>query len=217
MKGKLAMDSILSSIKEEKIIAIMRSDYPEALDQVVSSLQEGGIRIIEVTLNTPNALKKIEDLNNKFPDMIIGAGTVLDSETAREAILSGASFLLSPSLHLEVIQMANRYQIPVIPGVFTPTEIVTAVEWGAKVVKVFPVGTLGPGYIKELKGPLSHIEMIPVGGVTAENAHQFLAAGSFALGMGSFLVNDQFIENKDFSKIKQRAQQLVDIIADFSV
>lgn len=209
------MDQVLTSIKDDKIIAIMRTDYPEALEQVVSSLQEGGIRIIEVTLNTPDALKKIEVLKTTFPDMIIGAGTVLDAETARAAILSGASFLLAPTLHPDVIQMANRYQVLVIPGVFTPTEILTAVEYGAKVVKVFPVGTLGPSYIKELKGPLSHIEMIPVGGVTTENAQQFLEAGSFALGMGSFLVNDQLIKDQAFSEIKQRAKKLVDIVASF--
>jgi len=205
---------VLDTIKQEKVISIIRSDQQSELTEIVTSLHKGGVRVVEVTLNTPGALQAIERLVDQFPDMLIGAGTVLDPESARLAINAGASFLLAPTLHAGTIKMANRYQIPIIPGVFTPTEVLTATELGAQVVKVFPVGTLGPRYIKELKGPLSHIDMIPVGGVTNENAAAFLQAGSFALGMGSYLVNDQLVKDKQFSEITRRAELLVQIVAD---
>lgn len=208
------MHHVLDTIKQEKVISIIRSDQQSELTEIVTSLHKGGVRVVEVTLNTPGALQAIERLVDQFPDMLIGAGTVLDPESARLAINAGASFLLAPTLHAGTIKMANRYQIPIIPGVFTPTEVLTATELGAQVVKVFPVGTLGPRYIKELKGPLSHIDMIPVGGVTNENAAAFLQAGSFALGMGSYLVNDQLVKDKQFSEITRRAELLVQIVAD---
>lgn len=208
------MHHVLDTIKQEKVISIIRSDQPSELTEIVTSLHKGGVRVVEVTLNTPGALQAIERLVDQFPDMLIGAGTVLDPESARLAINAGASFILAPTLHAGTIKMANRYQIPIIPGVFTPTEVLTATELGAQVVKVFPVGTLGPRYIKELKGPLSHIDMIPVGGVTNENAAAFLQAGSFALGMGSYLVNDQLVKDKQFSEITRRAELLVQIVAD---
>jgi len=209
------LSDVVRTIEQEKIISIIRSDYPEEIENVVTSLYEGGVRVIEVTMITPSALKTIEFLSTHFPNIHIGAGTVLDPETARSAVLSGAAFLLTPTLHPGTIQMANRYQVPIIPGVFTPTEVLTAAELGADVVKIFPVGTLGPRYIKELKGPLSHIEMIPVGGVTNDNAIEFLEVGSFALGMGSHLVNDQLIVDKNFLEIRRRAESLVKTISKF--
>lgn len=209
------MKCVLNAIKREKIISVIRTNFSTELREVFTSLYDGGIRVIEISMDTPQALKKIESLSAQFPDIHIGVGTVLDAETARLAILSGASFLLSPIIHAGTIEMANRYNIPIIPGVFTPTEIITAKELGADVVKVFPVGSLGPSYIKELKGPLGHIEMIPVGGLTNENAIEFLKSGSFALGMGSYLVNDQLVKERNFSEIKKRAQSLVNIVSDF--
>lgn len=206
------MRDTIQKIGEKKIIAITRSDSIEQLEQTVEALYAGGIRLVEVTMNTPGALQGIELLNEKFPDMVIGAGTVLDGETARSAILSGAKFILTPTLNSSVIEMANRYQIPIIPGVFTPSEVVRACELGASVVKIFPVGSLGPKYVKELRGPFSHVNMIPVGGVTLDNAREFLEIGSFAIGVGSSLVDKQLIKNKKFDELSKRAEDFVKII-----
>lgn len=210
------MDSILQEIQKKKIITIIRSNHIESIDKIVESLYTGGIRIIEITMNTPDALQKIEEIKKKFPDVCIGAGTVLDGETARLAILSGASFLLTPALSESVIKVANRYNVPVIPGVFTPTEILKAYELGAKVVKIFPVGTLGPKYIKELKGPFSHIDMVPVGGVTVDTISDFLKAGSFAFGIGSSMVNDKLVVANDYEEIERRAKEFVAVISQFN-
>ncbi|WP_407271341.1 bifunctional 4-hydroxy-2-oxoglutarate aldolase/2-dehydro-3-deoxy-phosphogluconate aldolase [Radiobacillus sp. PE A8.2] len=207
---------MLKTIKQHSIISIIRTDYSNELVEVADHLYEAGIRVVEVTMNTPGALRGIEQIKEKYEDMEIGAGTVLDAETARLAILSGASFLLAPTLSKKTIEMGNRYHVPVIPGVFTPTEVLTAYELGAQVVKVFPVGSLGPNYIKDLKGPLSHVDMIPVGGVSKENAQEFLKAGSFALGVGSTIVSNQLVKEKNFAEIGKRAKQFVDVVTNFS-
>ena len=209
----IAIDSILQTIEQQKIISIIRTSSDYDLSKTVESLYAGGIRVIEVTMNSPGALQEIEKIKGNFPDVLVGAGTVLDAETARLAILSGASFLLAPTLSKNSIQLANRYNVPLIPGVFTPTEVLQAYEYGAKVVKVFPVGTLGPKYIKELKGPLSQVEMIPVGGVTEQNAKAFIQAGSFALGVGSSLVSDKLVREENYPEIEKRAKQLVAAIS----
>ncbi|MDC3415873.1 bifunctional 4-hydroxy-2-oxoglutarate aldolase/2-dehydro-3-deoxy-phosphogluconate aldolase [Aquibacillus salsiterrae] len=209
------MNKVLDAIHQHKIISIIRTDSSRDLVEVAGHLYRAGIRVLEVTMNTPGALKGIEQIKETYSDMWIGAGTVLDSETARLAILAGATFLLAPTLKQETIEMGNRYNVPVIPGVFTPTEVLTAYELGANVVKVFPVGSLGAKYIKELKGPLNQVEMIPVGGVTTETALDFLQAGSFALGVGSAIVSNKLVEEKKFTEIGKRAKQLIDIVKTF--
>jgi len=207
--------SILQKIKQEKIISIIRADSITEIEEVVSALYNGGVRVVEITLNTPGALKGIEVIREKFPEMLVGAGTVLDEETARLAILSGASFLLAPTLDENSIRLANRYNVPLIPGVLTPTEIQKAYEYGAQVVKVFPISTLGPGYIKDIKGPLPHVSVMPVGGVDLDNINEYLEAGSFAVGIGSSLVNNQLIKQKQFEEIEKRAKQYVDVVKKY--
>lgn len=209
------MLSILQKIKQEKIISIIRADSITEIEEVVSALYNGGVRVVEITLNTPGALKGIEVIREKFPEMLVGAGTVLDEETARLAILSGASFLLAPTLDENSIRLANRYNVPLIPGVLTPTEIQKAYEYGAQVVKVFPISTLGPGYIKDIKGPLPHVSVMPVGGVDLDNINEYLEAGSFAVGIGSSLVNNQLIKQKQFEEIEKRAKQYVDVVKKY--
>lgn len=209
------MESVLQTLRQEKIISAIRSQTGEHITQIVESLYNGGVKVIEVTMNTPNALQKIEKIKMDYPDVLIGAGTVLDGETARAAISAGASFLLSPTLNEASIKMANRYNIPFIPGVLTPTEVLQAYEYGAKVVKIFPISSLGSKYIKDLKAPLPHVEMIPMGGITVANAPEFLKAGSFALGIGSTLVNDKLIQDLNFAEIERRAKQLTNVILNY--
>ncbi|WP_160724274.1 bifunctional 4-hydroxy-2-oxoglutarate aldolase/2-dehydro-3-deoxy-phosphogluconate aldolase [Bacillus sp. USDA818B3_A] len=206
------MHEILRKMENEKIVSIIRCKSTNDIESVVSALYDGGIRFVEMTMNTPNALQAIEIAVRKFPDMQVGAGTVLDAETARLAILSGASFLLAPVLHEESMTMANRYNIPLIPGVLTPTEILKAYELGAQVVKVFPIRAFGPKYIKDIKGPMPYVNIMPVGGVDVENAKEYLDHGSFALGIGSTLVNDNLIEQKNFTEIYNRAKKLVEAV-----
>lgn len=206
------MENTLAQIKKEKLISIIRSEDVSQIKKTVKALYDGGIRIIEITMNTPNALHAIESIRLDFPDILVGAGTVLDEQTARLAILSGANFLLAPTLNQATIESANRYNIPIIPGVFTPTEVLQALEWGAPVVKIFPISSVGPQYIKDLKGPLNHIDIIPVGGINLQNSRSFIDAGSFALGIGSSLVNDKLVNDGNFIEITNRAREFVKIV-----
>ncbi|RUQ32459.1 bifunctional 4-hydroxy-2-oxoglutarate aldolase/2-dehydro-3-deoxy-phosphogluconate aldolase [Peribacillus cavernae] len=177
------------------------------------ALQEGGVTALEVTVDTPGAFSSINRLSNLLEDRaIIGAGTVLDSESARLAIDSGAEFILSPSLNEDVIRTALRYGKIAIPGVMTPTEMITAIEWGADLVKVFPATGLGVQYIKDVKVPFSHIQIIPTGGIDLDNAASFIEAGATAVGVGGNLVERKAIEVSDFERITRKAQEYISII-----
>ncbi len=204
--------STLEEIRRIKLVAIIRSQSSEGLENTVRSLYQGGIRAIEITMNTPGALSGIEWMKEQYPELLIGAGTVLDSETARLAIMSGASFLLTPTLKKETIETANRYHVPIIPGVMTPTEVVTAYEYGAKMVKIFPIRHLGPKYLTDLKGPLPFVDTMAVGGISLENAGNFLKAGAAALGISSSLVDEKLVQQGDFTEIEKRAASFVEIV-----
>ncbi|MDG5787139.1 bifunctional 4-hydroxy-2-oxoglutarate aldolase/2-dehydro-3-deoxy-phosphogluconate aldolase [Evansella sp. AB-P1] len=205
-------------MKDEKLISIIRlqscSDYE--IIKTVNALMEGGIYIVEITMNTPNAFHAINLLSKQFPQLTIGAGTVMDETMAIKAIDAGANFLLTPNLHEPTINIANSYNVSTIPGVFTTSEIVQASKYGIDIVKVFPISTVGSKYIIDLKGLLHHINFIPVGGVTLQNARELLEAGSFALGIGSSIVNDSLIQEGNFSEIKSRAKQFSEIVNTFS-
>lgn len=203
------MNNILEIIKEEKIISIIRLSNSEEIPQAVESLQRGGIRLVEITFNTPNALKTISDLKNRFSNLHVGAGTVLDAASARSAIEAGADFLLAPTLNRETIQTGNRYNIPVIPGVYTPTEALNAYEYGAKMVKVFPARSVGISFAKDLKGPMPFIDVMAVGGINPENSGEFLNNKWDAVGIGSSLVNDDLIKESQFEVIESQARTLV--------
>lgn len=206
------MNETLQEIHKEKLVAIIRSNSSDKLESTVKSLYDGGIRVVEVTMNTPGALNGIERMKALYPSMLIGAGTVLDPETARLSILSGASFILTPTLKRSTIEMVNRYNVPIIPGVLTPTEALTAYEYGAKMVKIFPIRSLGPTYISDLKGPLPFIQTMVVGGISLENAEEYLRAGVHSLGIGSSLVDDKLIEKGKFEEIERRAARFVEIV-----
>lgn len=202
----------LEKIKTLKLVAIIRSKSSKGLENTVKSLYEGGIRAIEITTNTPGAIKGIEWIRENYTDVLVGAGTVLDSETARLAVLSGAEFMLTPTLKRDTIETANRYGIPVIPGVYTPTEILTAYEFGAKMVKIFPIRQLGPKYIQDVMGPLPFLQAMAVGGISIENAGDFIKAGAASLGIGSSLVDDKLVQQGDFKEIVRRAASFVQLV-----
>ncbi|BFT70079.1 bifunctional 4-hydroxy-2-oxoglutarate aldolase/2-dehydro-3-deoxy-phosphogluconate aldolase [Paenibacillus sp. P36] len=203
--------SILSQILEHKIISIVRGTEPQHMLSVAQALHAGGIRLIEVTMNTPGALESIRLLNSEFgEDMAIGAGTVLDPESARAALLAGASFLLSPSLNVETIRLTKRYGAISIPGAYTPTEIVTAYEHGADIVKIFPADAISPTFIKSLRGPLPQIPLMPTGGIDLHNIRAFVDSGAAALGVGGSLVPAKWdIHTDSLEQLTHKAAQFV--------
>lgn len=208
------MSDILKEIEKEKIVAIIRASTSENIVQTVERLYEGGIRFVEVTLNTPGALNMIEKLKALHKDLHIGAGTVLDAESVVSSIQHGAAFLLAPTLDEKSIQAASRYGVPLIPGVYTPTEALRAYEAGAKVVKVFPVRQLGPTFLKDIAGPLPFIRTMAVGGITIENISEYLNAGASSVGIGSSLVDNKLVEQGNFDAIEERARQFVQAAKD---
>jgi 2-dehydro-3-deoxyphosphogluconate aldolase/(4S)-4-hydroxy-2-oxoglutarate aldolase len=202
----------LEVIKQTKIVAIIRAKDSAQLINVVGALQEGGVRLIEVSMTTPNALAVIEEAVKTFEDAaIIGAGTVLDAETARMAMNAGAEFIFSPVFKPEMIEICRRYSKIAIPGAFTPTEILNAWECGADLVKIFPTSQLGPSYIKAVKAPLPQIDVIAVGGVELDNAKAFIDAGCSAVGVGSSLVKKEFLEHNNFAALTELARRYVEV------
>ena len=191
------------------IVAIIRANSANELIDAAAAIHAGGVDVIEVTMTTPNALQVISDVSSTYGDsVLVGAGSVLDAETARAVMLAGAEFIVSPVTKADVIEICNRYGKVVIPGAFTPTEILMAWEAGADYVKVFPSSGVGASYIKDVKAPLPHIPLIPTGGINVENAGEFISAGATALGVGSALVNNQLIEAGEFESLTERAKQL---------
>lgn len=203
----------LQRVMNGGIVAIIRASSGEQLVSVARALYEGGIDIIEVTFTTPGVVDVIsavrKDLAGK---VLLGAGTVLDPETARVALLAGAEFLVSPCVNVDVIKLAHRYDKLVMPGAYTPTEIVTAWEAGADVVKLFPADIGGAPYLKALKGPLPQIRMMPTGGVNQQTLRDFVKAGACAVGLGSQLVEKDAVERGDFTRIRQLATEYVQLM-----
>jgi len=190
------------------ILAILRGFNKQETYDAVQALIEAGVFMVEVTSDSPNAWHAINTLKAMEPRLVVGAGTVLDTETAREAIEAGADFIFSPVVRPDVIQMAHRYGRMAIPGVMTPTEALLAMECGADIVKLFPAGSLGVNYLKELRGPFPYIPFIPTGGITTENAVAFIEAGAVAVGMGSALVKRDLLKTKKYAEITRLAKEL---------
>jgi 2-dehydro-3-deoxyphosphogluconate aldolase / (4S)-4-hydroxy-2-oxoglutarate aldolase len=195
------------------VVAVVRAASGELLADVAEALLAGGVEGIEITFTVPRAQHVLEQVADRLGDKIVlGAGTVLDSETARIAILAGARFIVAPTVNLEVISLCRRYSRLIMPGALTPTEIVTAWQAGADIVKVFPSDLTGPGYLKAIHGPLPQIRLMPTGGVNLKTAAEFLKAGACALGIGSSLVDPQAVANREFAKISDLAKQYVEIV-----
>jgi len=201
-------------IADTGAMAIIRISDREKVVPIFDALKDGGVRCIEITMSTPNAIEAIAEVSKKVSkDMLLGVGTVLDPETARAAILAGAEFVVAPTTNFDVIRLCQRYDKVVVPGAYTPTEILAAWEAGADMVKVFPADAGGPGYIKAIKGPLPQIELVPTGGVSVENAAAFIQAGAVAVGIGGKLVDKQAIAEGKFEIIREKARKLVASIA----
>ncbi|WHZ56125.1 bifunctional 4-hydroxy-2-oxoglutarate aldolase/2-dehydro-3-deoxy-phosphogluconate aldolase [Metabacillus hrfriensis] len=180
----------VTEIRNRGVVAVIRGATPESIISIGNALKDGGVTALEITMETPRAASVIEAAAAYFGDeVLVGAGTVLDPETARVAILSGAKFIFSPTVRKETITMAKRYGVISVPGAFTPTEILTAYEYGADLIKVFPADAFGPSYLKNLAGPLPHIPLMPTGGVDLHNTADYMKAGAVAVGVGSTLVN----------------------------
>lgn len=206
-------DAVLNKIKSEKVVALIRADNPDGLLDCAKALAAGGLTSIELTMTTPGAIRMLEKATAELPDFIFGLGTVLDAETARLGILAGARFIVTPALRPEVITLCRRYSIPVFSGAFTPTEILAAWEAGADAAKVFPAEFFGPAYIKSVKAPLPQIELVPTGGVNAENVGEFLKAGAMATAAGSSLVDAKSLKEKNWAAITAKAQAFVKAVA----
>jgi 2-dehydro-3-deoxyphosphogluconate aldolase/(4S)-4-hydroxy-2-oxoglutarate aldolase len=196
-------------------VAIIRAPSSELLVNVAKALYEGGIDVIEVTFTVPGVLDIISEIRAELGDKILlGAGTVLDTESARAAFLAGAEYIVSPTVNTDVIKLCNRYGKLVMPGAITPTEILTAWEAGADIVKVFPADIGGPSYLKAIHGPLPQIRLLPTGGVDLNTVKDFVKAGACAVGLGSALVTKKAIEEKDTDSIREMAKQYVQLIAE---
>jgi 2-dehydro-3-deoxyphosphogluconate aldolase/(4S)-4-hydroxy-2-oxoglutarate aldolase len=203
----------LQRVLDSGLVAVVRSPDSHRLVDVASALAVGGITVTEITLTVPNALDVIRQVRQNLGESILlGAGTVLDPETARAAILAGAEFIVTPTLNLDVIRLCHRYDKLVMPGAFTPTEILTAWEAGADIVKVFPADVGGPAYFKALRGPLPQIRLMPTGGVDLSTAADFLTAGACCLGVGGHLVDPKAVAAGDYDRIRELAKQYVAIV-----
>ena len=211
----MQQNAILSSIIDIGIVPVIRTHSADGAIKAIEAIYRGGIRSAEITMTVPGAVKALEKIADKFGDQIVlGAGTVLDPETARICMLAGAQFFVTPSLNIATIEMAKRYSKVIMPGALTPTEVVTAWQAGADAVKIFPASAVGgPKYIKSLKAPLPHIEMIPTGGVNLETTPEFLRAGACAVAVGAELVDHKTIEEARFSVFEERARHFLEAVA----
>ena len=201
----------LNLIRETGVVAIMRANSSDQLMAAADAIKSGGVKVIEVTMTTPGAIEVIAEATARYgDDVLFGAGTVLDTETARAAILAGAGFVVAPTLNLEVLALCNRYSIPVMPGCYTPTEMLTAWEAGADMIKLFPADVGGPSLIKAIRAPLPQLDIVPVGGVNLDTAAEFIKKGAAALGVGSSLVNQKLLESGDMAELTRRAAAFIE-------
>jgi 2-dehydro-3-deoxyphosphogluconate aldolase/(4S)-4-hydroxy-2-oxoglutarate aldolase len=209
-------EQIVEKLREIGLVPVLRAESEEQALGIASAIAAGGVTVLEITMTVPGAIRVMSRLTKERPDILIGAGTVLDAETARMCMLEGAQFVVSPALNLQTIEMCHRYSIPVLPGALTPTEVVTAWQAGADVIKVFPASALGGAkYLKSLKAPLPQVEMIPTGGVSLATAKEFLEAGSFALGVGADLVDTKAMAEGKPEKITESAKKYLEIVREF--
>jgi 2-dehydro-3-deoxyphosphogluconate aldolase/(4S)-4-hydroxy-2-oxoglutarate aldolase len=209
----MSQEAALRRILDCGIVAVVRSPDSRQLVEVVRALADGGVTVVEITMSVPDALDVVRQVRRELGDrVLLGAGTILDPETGRAALLAGAEYLVAPTLNLELIRLCRRYSKPVMPGAFTPTEILTAWEAGADVVKVFPAEVLGPAFFKALRGPLPQVRLMPTGGVDLNTAADFLKAGACCLGLGSQLVEPRAIAERNFDRIRELARQYAAIV-----
>jgi len=207
-------EQIITRIRDNGLVAVVRAENEDMARRITEACLEGGVSAIEITFTVPGAHKAIEALAKQFTEdqIILGAGTVLDPETARIAILSGAKFVVSPSLNTETVRLCNRYRIACMPGAMTIKEVIDCLEAGADIIKVFPGELFGPSIIKSIKGPLPQAELMPTGGVSVDNAADWIKAGAVALGAGSSLTGGA--KTGDYAKITETAKQFIQKIKE---
>jgi 2-dehydro-3-deoxyphosphogluconate aldolase / (4S)-4-hydroxy-2-oxoglutarate aldolase len=212
----MSKETDLRRVLDCGVVAVVRSPDGQQLVEVARALADGGVTVVEITMTVPDALDVVRQVRRALGDrLLLGAGTILDTETARTALLAGAEYLVAPTLNLEVIRLCQRYDKLVMPGAFTPTEILAAWEAGADIVKVFPADVLGPAFFKALRGPLPQIRLMPTGGVDLKTAADFLRAGACCLGVGGQLVDPKTVAAGDFDRIRNLARQYMAVVADF--
>lgn len=208
--------NVIKWIKDIGVVPVVRASSSDEAMRAIEAIKEGGVSVLEITMTVPGAIRVMEEVSARFGnEVLVGAGTVLDAETARACILAGAQFVVSPALDLNTISCCRRYGIAVMPGALTPTEVVQAWTAGADMVKVFPANALGgASYIKALKAPLPQVDIIPTGGVSLKTAVDFIEAGASALGVGSDLVDVKAIREGNASIITERARQFREIVEE---
>lgn len=201
--------NVLQKLMQSGVVAVVRAQNSEQAIKITEACMKGGIAAIEITFTIPAAAQVIADLRKAYSpeEMIIGAGTVLDPETARIAILAGAQYIVSPSLNLETVKLCNRYQVPVMPGAMTIAEVIAAMEAGADIVKIFPGDAFGPSFIKAIKGPIPQAPLMPTGGVNLENVGEWIKAGCVAVGIGGNLTAGA--KTGDYQSIEEIAKQFI--------
>jgi len=203
-------DEVLGAILETRVVAVIRMKDAARLAGVAAALGRGGVRALEITMTVPGAVGIIRGMaGSKAPGTLVGAGTVLDARTAKDVIAAGADFVVSPITDMETVKVCRDAGVLVAPGAFTPTEIVAAWRAGADIVKVFPATSLGPQFCRDLRGPLPEVRLMPTGGVTVENARDFIAAGAAAVGLGTALVDAKSVEAGDWEALEARARRLL--------
>lgn len=201
----------LARVHTTGVVAIMRHTEASLAVDAAEALLAGGVDVVEVTMNTAGAIAMIQQLTGHFGDrMLVGAGTVMSQAAVRQALDAGARFVVAPNTNARVIALCNQEGVAVLPGAFTPTEVVAAYELGADLVKVFPVSSVGPRYIRDLRGPLPEIPLVPTGGITAENCREYIKAGAFAVGAGSDLVDKGIVDRREFAELERRARAFIE-------
>ena len=208
--------AIVKQIEDVGLVPVVRASSADEAMQVIEAIKAGGVNVLEITMTVPGAVRVIEKVADKYgSEVLVGAGTVLDPETARACLLAGAQFIVSPALNLDTIALCHRYSAPICPGVLTPTEVITAWSAGVDFVKVFPCGSVGgASYVKNLKGPVPQVKIIPTGGVSLTTAADFIKAGAAALGVGTDLVDVKAIREGNAHIVTERAQQFIQIVKD---
>lgn len=212
----MTKQEILKTVFDEKVVAVVRVEDSEKLKKVINAIYEGGVKIIEITMTVPNAISMIEKMTVAFGDKIlIGVGSVIDKQTAEEAIKAGANYVVSPATKKEVVETVIKLGKPVMPGAFTPTEALNAFEMGADIVKIFPADVLGMNFFKGILAPMPHLKLMPTGGVSLTNAGDWLKAGACAVGVGTALLDKAAIKNEDYAKLTANAKTIIETIKNY--
>jgi 2-dehydro-3-deoxyphosphogluconate aldolase / (4S)-4-hydroxy-2-oxoglutarate aldolase len=208
-------ENILQEILKRKAVAVLRVKEEEKLQQVIEAINAGGVSVVEITMTVPNAIKLIERMSEMLDkNIIIGVGSVLNNKTAEDAIKAGAKYVVSPIFKKEIIETAHKFNVPAMPGCFTPTEIQTAFESGADIVKVFPADIVGMDFFKAILAPMTHLKLMPTGGVSLTNAGDWLKAGACAVGIGSALLDKKAIQENNYSILTENARIIMKSISN---